>query len=77
MDMIVNYGVFEIRVFEDEFIFWRSEIRKIDGSLIKTASGDEVPSIALPSDCLNSAEAIRRAKQMIDKSKLRELNPGS
>ena len=49
MDKIETYKGFEIRAFEREQGRWRAEIRKTDGSTLKTLVGDSKHRMSITS----------------------------
>jgi hypothetical protein len=67
MDKIELYKGFEIRAFEREQGRWRAEIRKADGSTLKTlvADSEHRMSITTSADTL-TAEATIEVKKAID-----------
>ena len=68
MDKIEIYRGFEIRAFEREQDRWRAEIRKADGSPLKTLVGDSGHSISIttPADTLTAETSIDEVKKAID-----------
>ena len=70
MDKIEIYNGFEIRAFEREQGRWRAEIRKADGSTLKTLVGDSEHrmSITTSADTLTAETSIDEVKKAIDAS---------
>ena len=70
MDKIEIYKGFEIRAFEREQSRWRAEIRKADGSTLKTLVGDSGHrvSITTSADTLTAETSIDEVKKAIDPS---------
>jgi len=68
MDKIEIYKGFEIRAFEREQGLWRAEIRKADGSMLKTFVGDSGHnmSITTSADTLMAETSIDEVKKAID-----------
>ena len=68
MDKIEIYKGFEIRAFEREQGRWRAEIRKADGSTLKTLVGDSghQMSITTSADTLAAETSIDEVKKAID-----------
>jgi hypothetical protein len=68
MDKIEIYKGFEIRAFEREQGRWRAEIRKADGSTLKTLVGDNGHrmSITTSADTLTAEATIDQVKRAID-----------
>jgi hypothetical protein len=68
MDKIVIYKGFEIRAFEREQDRWRAEIRKADGSILKTFVGDSGHSMSITTtaDTLTAETTIAEVKKAID-----------
>ena len=68
MDKIETYKGFEIRAFEREQGRWRAEIRKTDGSTLKTLVGDSKHrmSITTSADTLTAETSIDEVKKAID-----------
>jgi len=68
MDKLEIYRGFEIRAFEREQGRWRAEIRKADGSTLKTLVGDSGHrmSITTPADTLTAETSIDEVKKAID-----------
>jgi hypothetical protein len=67
MDKLEIYRGFEIRV-EREQGRWRAEVRKADGSTLKTLVGDSGHrmSITTPADTLTAETSIDEVKKTID-----------
>jgi hypothetical protein len=68
MDKIELYKGFEIRAFEREQGRWRAEIRKADGSPLKTLVADSGHrmSITTSADTLTAEATIDEVKKAID-----------
>jgi hypothetical protein len=68
MDKIELYKGFEIRAFEREQGRWRAEIRKADGSTLKTlvADSEHRMSINTSADTLTAEATIDEVKKAID-----------
>jgi hypothetical protein len=68
MDKIEFYKGFEIRAFEREQGRWRAEIRKADGSALKTLVGDSGHGmlITTSADTLTAEATIDEVKKAID-----------
>ena len=68
MDKIEIYKGFEIRAFEREQGRWRAEIRKADGSTLKTLVADSGHgmSITTSADTLTAETSIDEVKKAID-----------
>jgi len=68
MDKIETYKGFEIRAFEREQGRWRAEIRKADGSTLKTlvADSEHRMSITTSADTLTAETSIDEVKKAID-----------
>ena len=68
MDKIETYKDFEIRAFEREQGRWRAEIRKADGSTLKTlvADSEHRMSITTSADTLTAETSIDGVKKAID-----------
>ena len=68
MDKIEIYKGFEIRAFEREQGRWRAEIRKADGSTLKTLVGDSGHSMSITTtaDTLTAETSISEVKKAID-----------
>ena len=68
MDKIEIYKGFEIRAFEREQDRWRAEIRKADGSILKTLVGDSGHSMSITTtaDTLTAETSIDEVKKAID-----------
>jgi hypothetical protein len=68
MDKTEIYKGFEIRAFEREQGRWRAEIRKTDGSALKTLVGDSGHrmSITTTADTLTAETAIDEVRKAID-----------
>ena len=68
MDKIETYKGFEIRAIEREQGRWRAEIRKADGSTLKTLVGDRGHgmSITTTADTLTAETTIDDVKKAID-----------
>ena len=68
MDKIEIYKGFEIRAFERDQGRWRAEIRKADGSALKTLVGDNGhgTSITTTADTLTAETSISEVKKAID-----------
>jgi hypothetical protein len=68
MDRTELYKGFEIRAYEREPQRWRAEIRKADGSPLKTLVGDtgHSMSITTTADTLTAETSIDEVKKAID-----------
>ena len=68
MDRTEIYKGFEIRAYEREPQRWRAEIRKADGSTLKTLVGDSghCMSITTSADTLTAETSIDEVKKAID-----------
>ena len=68
MDKIEVYRGFEIRAYEREQARWRAEIRKADGSTLKTLVGDSGHSMSITTtaDTLTAEATIDEVKKAID-----------
>ena len=68
MDKTEIYKGFEIRAFEREQGRWRAEIRKADGSTLKTLVGDgeHRMSITTTADTLAAETTIDEVKKAVD-----------
>ena len=68
MDKTEIYKGFEIRAFEREQGRWRAEIRKADGSTLKTlvADSEHRMSITTSADTLTAETSIDEVKKAID-----------
>ena len=68
MDKIEIYKDFKIRAFEREQGRWRAEIRKADGSTLKTLVGDSGHSVSITTtaDTLTAETTIDEVKKAID-----------
>ena len=68
MDKIETYKGFEIHAFERKQGRWRAEIRKTDGSTLKTLVGDSHHrmSITTSADTLTEETSIDEVKKAID-----------
>jgi hypothetical protein len=68
MDRTEIYKGFEIRAYEREPQRWRAEIRKADGSTLKTLVGDSGhrTSITTSADALTAEATIDEVKKAID-----------
>jgi hypothetical protein len=59
------YEAFTIRVFKTQDGWWRADITKTDGSLMKTVGGS-FPSIPVQIDCTTVEEAFEKARRLIE-----------
>ena len=68
MDTTEIYKGFQIRAFEREQGRWRAEIRKADGSPLKTLVGDGGHSVSITTtaDTLTAETTIAEVKKAID-----------
>ena len=68
MDKIEIYKGFEIRAFERDQGRWRAEIRKADGSALKTLVGDSGHSVSITTtaDTLTAETTVAEVKKAID-----------
>ena len=68
MDTTEIYKRFHIRAFEREQGRWRAEIRKADGSPLKTLVGDSGHSVSITTtaDTLTAETTIAEVKKVID-----------
>ena len=68
MDKIEIYKGFEIRAFERDQGRWRAEIRKADGSALKTLVGDSGHSVSITTtaDTLTAETTVAELKKAID-----------
>ena len=68
MDQTEFYKGFQIRAFEREQGRWRAEIRKVDGSPLKTLVGDSGHSMSITTtaDTLAAETSIDEVKKAID-----------
>jgi hypothetical protein len=68
MDKIETYKGFEIRAFEREQGRWRAEIRKTDGSTLKTLVEDSEHRmlITTSADTVTAETSINEVKKAID-----------
>ena len=68
MDRTESYKGFEIRAYEREPQRWRAEIRKTDGSPLKTLVGDSGHSMSITTtaDTLTAETSIDEVKKAID-----------
>jgi hypothetical protein len=67
MDAITHYKEFVIRASESEPSRWKFDIRKADGSDIRTfPDGKHFSSITFPTEYLTADAAIEEAKKLID-----------
>ena len=75
MDRTQTYKGFEIRAYELEPQRWRAEIRKADGSTLKTPVEDSghCMSITTSADTLTAETSIDEVKKAIDAAGLRTV----
>jgi hypothetical protein len=70
MNRITHYKQFTIHAFESQPTLYRARIRRTDGSNVKNALGDEFELINVPLESSTIEDAIRLAKEFIDRSDL-------